>query len=107
MTDCTVCDIVTGTAEASFVHQDEVVSAFLDIHPATPGHVLVVPNEHFPLARDLPEAVANQLFSVARRLARALIASELHGDGTNIMLADRGSWHGRAARSPPRRSALP
>jgi histidine triad (HIT) family protein len=44
--DCVFCDIVAGTAQASFVHRGDRVSAFLDIRPVTPGHLLVVPNDH-------------------------------------------------------------
>lgn len=44
MSDCIFCGIVAGDAAASFVHRDELVSAFLDIRPVTPGHLLVIPN---------------------------------------------------------------
>ena len=46
MTECIFCDIVAGEAPASFVHRDELVSAFLDIRPVTPGHLLVIPTQH-------------------------------------------------------------
>lgn len=39
MSDCIFCDIVAGEASASLVHRDELVSAFLDIRPVTPGHL--------------------------------------------------------------------
>jgi hypothetical protein len=50
---CIFCLIVAGDAPASFVYRDSLVSAFLDINAINPGHLLVVPNEHVALTRDL------------------------------------------------------
>ena len=89
MSDCIFCDIVAGGAPASFVHRDELVSAFLDIRPVTPGHVLVIPNHHVEVAHDLPDATADRLFAVGRRLARALRSSEaVRADAVNLFVAD-------------------
>lgn len=85
---CIFCAIVSGKAPASFVYRDDEVSAFLDIHPITVGHLLVIPNEHIPFSRDLPHTIASRVFGVARYLARVLLSSELRAEGTNIMLAD-------------------
>lgn len=43
---CIFCDIVARQAEASVVHEDETVVAFMDRNPVTPGHLLVVPRKH-------------------------------------------------------------
>jgi histidine triad (HIT) family protein len=44
--DCTFCQIVSGELPADLVHEDERTVAFMDINPATRGHVLVVPRRH-------------------------------------------------------------
>ncbi|MEA3336205.1 MAG: histidine triad nucleotide-binding protein [Chloroflexota bacterium] len=44
--DCIFCKIVTGEIPADIVYQDEQVTAFRDIDPQAPVHVLLVPNEH-------------------------------------------------------------
>ncbi len=86
---CIFCDIVAGAAPASFVHRDELVSAFLDIRPVTPGHLLVIPNEHVVFTHDLPDATADRLFAIARGLARSLrFADAVRADGTNLFVAD-------------------
>ena len=41
--DCVFCAIARGEDEASLVHQDDDVVAFMDLQPVTPGHLLVVP----------------------------------------------------------------
>ena len=86
---CIFCRIVEGAAEASFVHRDELVSVFLDIRPVTPGHLLVVPNEHVVLSHDLPDATADRIFSIARQAARALREGDVvRADGVNLFVAD-------------------
>ena len=89
MSDCIFCDIVAGEAPASFVHQDELVSAFLDIRPVAPGHLVVISNKHVSLSHDLPDTSADRLFAVARRLARTLRQSgAVRADGINLLVAD-------------------
>ena len=45
--DCIFCKIVAGEIPANIVYRDEHVTAFHDISPKTPVHVLIVPNKHF------------------------------------------------------------
>ena len=85
---CIFCAIVAGDSPASVVHRDDLVSAFMDIQPVTPGHLLVVPNEHHAELRGLTDPVADRLFAIARGLARALPRSGLRADGTNVLAAD-------------------
>jgi histidine triad (HIT) family protein len=44
--DCLFCKIVEGTVPASIVHRDEHLTAFKDINPQAPLHVLIVPRRH-------------------------------------------------------------
>jgi histidine triad (HIT) family protein len=85
---CIFCRILAGDAPASFVHRGQAVSSLIDIRPVTPGHLLVIPNRHVTHVRDLPDAVADELFAVARRLARALLRTGLRAEGTNMLVAD-------------------
>ena len=43
MKPCVLCEIVAGRAPASIVDRDATCTAFLDIQPINPGHLLVVP----------------------------------------------------------------
>jgi histidine triad (HIT) family protein len=87
--DCVFCGIVAGRVRASFVHRDELVSAFLDIRPVSPGHLLVVPNEHVVSVRDLAPETATRTFEVGRRLARVLGESDVvRADGVSFTIAD-------------------
>jgi histidine triad (HIT) family protein len=72
MSDCIFCRIVRGEALARIVYQDEDVTAFHDLHPGAPVHILIVPNRHVDgVAQVEPEdaALLGKLFVVARQLA--------------------------------------
>ncbi len=89
MNDCIFCKIVAGEAPASFVHRDDLVSAFLDIRPVTPGHILVIPNEHVVHTHDLPDTTGERLFAVARQLVHSLHRTDaIRADGVNLFVAD-------------------
>ena len=61
--DCLFCKIVAGEVPATRVHEDERTVAFMDIGPATRGHVLVVPRAH---AADVFEIDPEDLAACAR-----------------------------------------
>ncbi len=72
MKDCVFCKIVTGEAPATILYADEQVTAFYDIHPITPVHILVVPNRHFESLNEVGEedaALLGHLIVVAKQLA--------------------------------------
>ena len=85
---CIFCEIMNGREEASFVYKDELVSAFLDIQPVNPGHLLIVPNRHASFLADRDAETGARLFQVAQRLAAALRSSDLRCEGVNLFLAD-------------------
>jgi histidine triad (HIT) family protein len=65
--------IVAREIPATIVFQDDRVTAFRDIHPRAPVHILVVPNKAIATANDIAdedEALVGHMFTVARRLAR-------------------------------------
>ena len=65
--------IVARELPADIVHQDDRVTAFRDIHPRAPVHILVVPNKAIATADDIgddDETLIGHMFTVARDLAR-------------------------------------
>ncbi|HEX9013762.1 MAG TPA: histidine triad nucleotide-binding protein [Anaerolineales bacterium] len=72
MDSCLFCKIVSGEAPSQTLFRDEQVTAFRDIHPAAPSHVLIVPNRHIASVNDLlpgDELLMGHLLTVARELA--------------------------------------
>ncbi|HEU4391677.1 MAG TPA: HIT family protein [Blastocatellia bacterium] len=88
MGECVFCSIVAGRRPASFVYRDEACSAFMDIRPVNPGHVLVIPNGHSMSLADLSDDCGPALFQLARRVAQAVRKSGLRCEGVNLWLAD-------------------
>jgi histidine triad (HIT) family protein len=88
MSGCVFCDIVAGERPSSIVYQDATCTAFMDIQPANPGHVLVVPNEHAASLATLDPEVGGQMFQLAQRIARALRHSGIRCEGVDLILAD-------------------
>jgi histidine triad (HIT) family protein len=82
--DCIFCKIVAGELPGTIVDEDERTISFMDINPATRGHVLVIPRKH---ARDLLEIEPDELQAVAvaaQRLAK-LVPERLGADGVNLI----------------------
>lgn len=72
MEDCIFCKIVAGEIPGDIVYRDDQVTAFRDINPVAPVHILVVPNRHIPSNNDISpedEPVLGHMFTVARELA--------------------------------------
>jgi histidine triad (HIT) family protein len=72
--DCLFCRIAAREQQAEIVHATDRVVAFRDIDPKAPVHILIIPKEHVPSARELSEkdaAMLAEVFSAAAHLARA------------------------------------
>ena len=89
---CIFCDILTGLAPASFIYQDDLCAAFMDIRPVNPGHVLVVPRAHTELLTELDEASVGHMLKVAQQVDVALRTSGIKCEAASLIIAD-----GRAA----------
>jgi histidine triad (HIT) family protein len=69
--NCIFCKIVKGEISSYKVYEDEHFLAFLDIHPQSPGHVQVIPKEHYRWVWDVPADMIGQYFKVAQKIALA------------------------------------
>jgi histidine triad (HIT) family protein len=74
--DCVFCQIVADTGKCVLLAEDPEALAFMDIHPANPGHCLVIPKGHWPTVFDIPPdafaAVARLVVRVAAAVRQAL-----------------------------------
>lgn len=67
--------IIAREIPSDIVYQDDRVTAFRDIHPQAPVHILIVPNREIPTADDVTEAdeaVLGHMFVVAKQVAREM-----------------------------------
>ena len=73
MTDCLFCRIAANQLPAKIVYRDADVVAFHDIAPQAPTHILVIPVQHIPSARDLQTSdtdLIGRLLIIATQIAR-------------------------------------
>ena len=69
MTDhCVFCAIISGKIPAYKVHEDERTLAFLDIHPSSRGHTLIIPKVHVARVEDLSKEDSEALFKTLHGL---------------------------------------
>ena len=69
MADSIFSKIIRGEIPSHKVYEDELTFAFLDIHPKTPGHVLVVPKKEVDEFQDLPDKDYSALMQTVKKVA--------------------------------------
>jgi histidine triad (HIT) family protein len=80
---CIFCKIVRGEIPAIRVYENDLTLAFMDIQPASPGHMLVICKSHAPTLLDLAEADLLAVAVTTQHLARAAQRA-LNPDGLRI-----------------------
>lgn len=85
MPDCIFCKIVRGDIPSTKVYEDDDFLVFMDITPRSPGHVQVIPKEHYRWVWDVPHIGA--YFEVVQKVAKAVqkafheaVRSRIEGD---------------------------
>ena len=72
MDPCVFCRILAGELSSSPVLDNDLIVAFLDIRPASPGHTLVLPRRHVESFTELTPMEVEQLALSGQRIAAAL-----------------------------------
>jgi histidine triad (HIT) family protein len=82
--DCLFCKIVAGDIPATKIHEDDRTVAFMDINPATRGHLLCIPKAH---ATDLHQIAEQDLCAVARTAQEMAgrVVDRLGADGVTVL----------------------
>ena len=83
-TDCIFCKIAAGEIPSKTIYEDERFRVILDISPASKGHALIIPKEHYANIYELPEEMAASAMVLAKKLA-AHMTEILQCDGFNII----------------------
>ncbi len=72
MDNCIFCKIIAGEIPAYKVYEDDQVLAFLDIHPVSTGHTLLIPKNHYEWMQDVPDDVLAYSFLKTKNLMKSL-----------------------------------
>lgn len=84
---CIFCQIISGSVASKKIYEDDKVIAVLDINPANPGHMLVIPKEHYSIMPQIPDFEIEHLGMIAKALSRSAISS-IKAQGTTIFIAN-------------------
>ena len=67
--DCIFCKIANGEIPSKTLYEDEDFRVILDLGPATKGHALILPKEHYANLYELPEDLAGKVMKLAKKMA--------------------------------------
>ena len=82
--DCIFCKLAGGDIKTNALYEDDIVKVIFDLSPASRGHVLIIPKEHFADIYELDDETAAHIFKVAVKVANA-IKKTLGYDGLNVV----------------------
>lgn len=82
--NCIFCRIANGEIPSRTVYEDEQFRVILDLGPATRGHALVLPKEHYADLFEIPEELAAKAMVVGKKTAAHMKAA-LGADGFNLV----------------------
>ena len=82
--DCIFCKIIAGEIPAVRILDDEKVIAFMDINPASRGHMLVVPKNHAENIFEISEADLSSVMGAVKRCAGA-VKEALGAEGVTVL----------------------
>ena len=82
--DCIFCKLANGDIPTNSLYEDDIVKVIFDAGPASDGHVLILPKNHYDDIYSMDEDTAAHVFKVATRIAKAYKQS-LDYEGLNIV----------------------
>ena len=84
MENCIFCKIAAGEIPSNTIYEDDSFRVILDLGPATKGHALVLPKNHYADLYEIPEDVLAEAAKVAKKVAGTM-KEKLSCDGLNLV----------------------
>ncbi len=81
---CIFCKIAAGEIPSKTIYEDGMFRVILDLGPATKGHALILPKEHYRNLYELPDKQAEKVMALAKKIALQM-RERLHCDGLNLV----------------------
>lgn len=86
--DCIFCKIVAGEISSYKVYEDEMVAAFLDVLPISPGHTIVIPKKHAADVEDVSNEDLCAMVIAIKKISKAMMDG-LGVRGYSVFLDDK------------------
>lgn len=84
MKDCIFCKIINGELPSKTIYEDDLIKIIMNINPATNGHLLVLPKEHYVNLFDLDEKILNHSIKVIKEKIYKELKEKLNCEGMTL-----------------------
>ena len=81
---CIFCKLANHVFDTNIIYEDDDFTVILDANPATRGHALILPKEHFASLYEMPDDLLAKAAVLAKKVVSAL-TEKLGPDGYNIV----------------------
>lgn len=82
--NCIFCKIANGEIPSRKLYEDDKFVVILDLGPATKGHSLIIPKEHYANLYEMPADLAGEAMKLAQKMAIKM-TDALGADGFNLV----------------------
>ena len=82
--NCIFCKLANGDIPTNKIYEDDDFTVIMDASPATKGHALILPKEHYKNLYEMPDDLLEKVMPLAKKLATHM-TEVLHCDGFNIV----------------------
>lgn len=82
--NCIFCKIANGEIPSRTLYEDDDFRVIMDLAPATKGHSLILPKEHYKNVYEIADVTAAKVLPLAKKMA-VLMTEKLGADGFNIV----------------------
>lgn len=82
--NCIFCKILDGVIPSAKIYEDEDFAIILDVGPASFGHALMIPKDHYANLFEMPEELLSKAMSLAKVWGDKLVKA-LNADGLNLV----------------------
>lgn len=82
--NCIFCKLSNGEIPTNALYEDDIVKVIFDLNPASKGHVLIIPKNHFDDIYSMDNDTAAHVFQIAVKVSKAM-KEALNCDGLNIV----------------------
>jgi len=82
--NCIFCKIANGDIPSATLYEDDSLRVILDLGPASKGHALILPKDHYANLFEMPEDLLSKVIGTAKMVGGKLYEG-LHADGFNVV----------------------
>lgn len=82
--NCIFCNIINVGIPSYTIYEDEIVKVFLDVHPDTNGHMLIVPKRHILDITEIEDSTWNHILKITNKM-KSLLEEKLNIDGLTLI----------------------